>query len=140
MSSREGGYPGPASPQPSEKIKKSPAPRFHAATQARRVELYQGFSSFLEAYRRTAEKLKAGEPAPPFPRGSFPPALPFVSAEADGEDWPKTKIGMLRSLQEGREGGGVGGGGTATLMPGNRCRVSACLDSLGQSQSSSTRA
>ena len=64
-----------------KKIKKSPAPRFHAATKARRRELYEGYAWFVAAFRTAAEKLKAGDPAPPFPRGCFPPALPFVGWE-----------------------------------------------------------
>jgi hypothetical protein len=62
-----------------KKLKKSPAPRFHA-TQDRRRELYEGYAWFVAAFRTAADKLKAGDPGPPFPRGCFPPALPFVSA------------------------------------------------------------
>ena len=39
---------------------------------------YEGFSWFVAAYRTAAEKLQKGDPAPRFPIGSFPPALPFV--------------------------------------------------------------
>ncbi len=63
-----------------KKVKRSPAPRFHAASKDRRRELYEGYAWFVAAFRSAAEKLKAGDPAPPFPRGCFPPALPFVSA------------------------------------------------------------
>ncbi|MFL6202642.1 MAG: hypothetical protein ACJ76J_26015 [Thermoanaerobaculia bacterium] len=34
----------------------------------------------MAALREAAEKLKAGDRAARFPVGSFPPALPFVSA------------------------------------------------------------
>ncbi|HEX6900168.1 MAG TPA: hypothetical protein VF789_10660 [Thermoanaerobaculia bacterium] len=61
-----------------KKMKRSPAPRFHAATKHRRWEMYKAYSLFVAAFRTAAEKLKAGDPAPPFPRGCFPPALPFV--------------------------------------------------------------
>ena len=62
-----------------ERIKKSPAPFVHAATKAMRQLLWEGYALFLAAYRSAAERLKAGDPAPPFPTGCFPPALPFVS-------------------------------------------------------------
>jgi hypothetical protein len=62
-----------------DRIKKSPAPFVHAATKAMRQLLWEGYALFLAAYRSAAERLKAGDPAPPFPAGCFPPALPFVS-------------------------------------------------------------
>ena len=61
------------------RIKKSPAPLVHAATKAMRQLFWEGYALFLAAYRSAAERLKAGDPAPPFPAGCFPPALPFVS-------------------------------------------------------------
>jgi hypothetical protein len=60
------------------KIKKSPAPFVHAATKAMRQFLWEGYALFVAAYRSAAERLKAGDPAPPFPVGCFPPASPFV--------------------------------------------------------------
>jgi hypothetical protein len=63
---------------PPKRIKKSPAPLFHAASQIMRHYLYEGFSWFVAAYRTAAEKLQKGDPDPHFPMGSFPPALPFV--------------------------------------------------------------
>jgi REP element-mobilizing transposase RayT len=62
-----------------KRLKKSPAPLFHAAGKAMRHFLYEGFSWFVAAYRTAAEKLQRGDPDPHFPVGSFPPALPFVS-------------------------------------------------------------
>jgi hypothetical protein len=62
-----------------QKVKKSPAPLFHAATKAMRLFLYGLYAEFVQAYRAAAERLRAGDPAPGFPAGSFPPALPFVS-------------------------------------------------------------
>jgi hypothetical protein len=62
-----------------EKLKKSPAPFVHAATKAMRQLLWEGYALFLAAYRTAAERLKAGDTAPPFPAGCFPAALPFVS-------------------------------------------------------------
>ena len=61
-----------------KKIKKSPAPLFHAASKVMRHYLYEGFAWFVEAYRTAAEKLQRGDPTARFPLGSFPPAMPFV--------------------------------------------------------------
>ncbi|HTG32877.1 MAG TPA: hypothetical protein VLB76_08075 [Thermoanaerobaculia bacterium] len=61
-----------------KRLKKSPAPLFHAASQAMRRYFYESFSWFVAAYRTAAEKLQKGDPDPHFPLGSFPPALPFV--------------------------------------------------------------
>ena len=62
-----------------KKTKKSPAPAFHAASKAIRLELRDAYAWFVAAYRAAAEKLRAGVRDVVFPRGSFPPALPFVS-------------------------------------------------------------
>jgi hypothetical protein len=59
-------------------LKKSPAPRLHAASKAMREIFYEGFAWFVAAYRTAADKLKRGDPNPGFPLGCFPPALPFV--------------------------------------------------------------
>jgi REP element-mobilizing transposase RayT len=60
--------------------KKSPAPSFHAASKAVRQAFWEAYSTFVAAFREAAEKLKAGDRTARFPLGSFPPALPFVSA------------------------------------------------------------
>jgi hypothetical protein len=62
------------------KTKKSPAPRFHAATKAVRDGLREIYGLFLAAFRDAAEQLKAGDRSAKFPLGSFPPGLPFVRA------------------------------------------------------------
>lgn len=62
------------------KTKKSPAPRFHAATKAIRDGLREAYGLFLAAFRDAAELLKAGDRMAKFPMGSFPPGLPFVRA------------------------------------------------------------
>ena len=62
-----------------KRLKKSPAPLFHAASKAMRHYLWEGFAWFVVAYRTAAEKLQRGDPDPRFPMGSFPPAMPFVS-------------------------------------------------------------
>jgi hypothetical protein len=58
--------------------KKSPAPAFHAASQAVRRELRDAYGWFVGAFRQAAEKLRAGDRNAVFPAGSFPPALKFV--------------------------------------------------------------
>jgi REP element-mobilizing transposase RayT len=58
--------------------KKSYAPLVHAASRKVRLALYEGYRSFVAAYREAAEKLRTGDRAAIFPAGSFPPALPFV--------------------------------------------------------------
>jgi hypothetical protein len=63
-----------------KKLKKSPAPFVHAATKAMRRALWEAYATFVAAYRDAAEKLRAGDPDPPFPARCFPPAMPFVGA------------------------------------------------------------
>jgi hypothetical protein len=58
-----------------ERVKKPPAPRVHAFRREVRRRLYEAYSWFLGEYRKAAEKLKAGDPAPHFPRGCFPAGL-----------------------------------------------------------------
>ena len=62
------------------KTKRSPAPLFHAASKAVRLELYAMYGWFVATFREAAEKLRAGDRMARFPAGSFPPALPFVAA------------------------------------------------------------
>ena len=62
------------------RTKKSPAPRFHAATKAAREALRAAYGLFLVAFREAAERLKAGDRSARFPSGCFPPGLPFVRA------------------------------------------------------------
>jgi REP element-mobilizing transposase RayT len=61
-----------------EKLKKSPAPLFHAASKDARQGLRAAYGLFLAAFREAAERLKAGDRLAKFPNGCFPPALPFV--------------------------------------------------------------
>jgi hypothetical protein len=60
--------------------KRSPAPRFHAATKAARDGFWEAYSVFVAAFREAAERLKEGDRLARFPVGSFPPGLPFVSS------------------------------------------------------------
>jgi hypothetical protein len=62
--------------------KKSPAPLFHTFTRRVRRELYEAYHLFLSAFRDAADRLRSGDRTARFPLGSFPPALPFVSALA----------------------------------------------------------
>lgn len=62
------------------RTKKSPAPRFHAASKAARNNLKEAYGLFVAAFRDAAEDLKAGNRQASFPIGSFPPGLPFVRA------------------------------------------------------------
>jgi hypothetical protein len=62
------------------RTKRSPAPRFHAATKGIRDGLREAYGLFLAAFRDAAEQLKAGDRSAKFPLGSFPPGLPFVRA------------------------------------------------------------
>jgi hypothetical protein len=59
-------------------LDRSPAPLFLVASESMRRTLYEAYAWFVAAFRAAAEKLRAGDRAAPFPRGSFPPALPFV--------------------------------------------------------------
>jgi hypothetical protein len=76
--------PGPAAirnQRPHDKpnrIKKSAAPMFHAASKKVRLELYRAYAWFVNVYREASEKLCEGDRAANFPPWSFPPALPFV--------------------------------------------------------------
>jgi hypothetical protein len=58
--------------------KKSPAPRFHAASREARRFLYRLYAEFVAQFREAAERLRAGDRSAPFPPGCFPPALPFI--------------------------------------------------------------
>jgi hypothetical protein len=65
--------------QKPKKTKKSSAPAFHAASKAVRREFRDAYALFVAAYRTAAEKLRAGIRDVLFPRGRFPPPMPFVS-------------------------------------------------------------
>jgi hypothetical protein len=62
------------------KTKRSPAPLVHAASKLIRTEMKIAYRWFARAFREAAEYLKAGNRLARFPRGSFPPGLPFVRA------------------------------------------------------------
>ena len=67
-----------------EEPKRSPAPRFHTASQEAWLEMREALQIFTEAFRVAADLLKAGRASPRFPPGSFPPNLPYVPALVPG--------------------------------------------------------
>ena len=64
--------------------KKSPAPLYHAATRAVRKAFWETYCLFVAAFRDASERLRTGDRMARFPLGSFPPGLPFVTADAVG--------------------------------------------------------
>ena len=62
------------------KTKKSPAPLVHAASMWVRTEMKIAYVWFARAFQEAAEYLRAGDRLARFPRGCFPPGLPFVRA------------------------------------------------------------
>ncbi len=62
--------------------KKSPAPFCHAFSKEARGQLREAYRLFVEAYRQASAQLRAGDRDARFPEGCFPPALPFVSNDA----------------------------------------------------------
>jgi len=67
-----------------EKLKRSPAPRFHATTKEARRALADAYREFMAAFHEAAELLKLADPEPGFPPGSFPPGMPYVPHQAPG--------------------------------------------------------
>ena len=61
-------------------FKRSPAPWFHCASKAVRLELKRAYGTFLAAFRLAAQKLRDGELTAPFPDGCFPPPRPSTLA------------------------------------------------------------
>ena len=64
--------------QTPKRFKRSPAPRFHAASKKALKRLCDAYSLFVTAYREAANALQQRDASSPFPNGCFPPALPFV--------------------------------------------------------------
>jgi hypothetical protein len=61
-------------------LARSPAPLVHAATKAARKLFYEIYAEFVSAFRAAADALRQGRRDVPFPVGSFPPRLPFVTS------------------------------------------------------------
>lgn len=67
------------------RIKRAPAPLAHAISKEHRFRLLGAYRQFIDAYRRAAARLRAGDLAQiAFPPGSFPPALPYRIATPGG--------------------------------------------------------
>ncbi len=62
-----------------KRSKRSPAPWFHCASKAVRLELKAAYGEFLAAYRTAAEALQSGDLTVPFPDGCFPPPRPYIA-------------------------------------------------------------
>ncbi len=67
-----------------EKLQRSPAPRFHAATRQAWRLMRDAYREFAAAFRDAAEVLRLGAAQPRFPAGSFPPGMPYVPHQAPG--------------------------------------------------------
>jgi hypothetical protein len=61
------------------RLKRSPAPLFHASRRRVRRQLYETYATFVAAFRDASAKLRGGDLKAIFPVGSFPPGAPFVS-------------------------------------------------------------
>ena len=61
-----------------EKVKRSPAPAFHAVAREHYRRLLETYRAFLVEYRDSAKKLKEEAIGVVFPAGCFPPRLPYV--------------------------------------------------------------
>ncbi len=60
------------------KLDRSPAPMFHARRKKVRKAMKEAYAWVVAEYRKTAERLRAGDRLVTFPEGTFPPALPCV--------------------------------------------------------------
>ncbi len=74
--------------------KRSPAPAGHAASKAARKQMKEAYRLFVAAYREAAPRLRAGDLTAEFPPGCFPPAGPFVPADAA---LPSSRAGPARA-------------------------------------------
>lgn len=63
-------------------VKRSPAPRIHAASRSVREAFRRAYLDFTVAFRAAAEALRTGDRNAAFPPGSCPPHLPWVPLEA----------------------------------------------------------
>lgn len=67
------------------KSKRSPIPLCHAASRAIRERVKRAYRGFVTAFREASLKVKCGRVSEAiFPRGSFPPSLPFIRS---GEEY-----------------------------------------------------
>jgi hypothetical protein len=61
-----------------EKVKKSPRPLYHAVTALAFKRWREALSEVVKAFREASIRLRGGNRATEFPKGTFPPGLPFV--------------------------------------------------------------
>jgi hypothetical protein len=66
-----------------EEASSSPQPIVLARNPARRKRLLQAVSAVVAAFRDAAERLAEGNRLVCFPRGTFPPGLPYVPTVSD---------------------------------------------------------
>ena len=60
------------------RVRSSPAPLVHAASQEMRQHLVAAYRAFVESFSDARRRLRSSDLELGFPEGSFPPALPFV--------------------------------------------------------------
>ncbi len=60
------------------KLKRSPAPLFHAKRKHVRREMWEAYAWVVAEHREASERLFAGDRNVSFPEGTFPPGLPFI--------------------------------------------------------------
>jgi REP element-mobilizing transposase RayT len=65
----------------------SPAPLFHAVRLEIRRRLREAYAQFVAAFREAAERVKDGVERVLFPKGSFPPAPPFIAIASSTPSW-----------------------------------------------------
>ena len=71
--------PGPVRPaRRPAKVKKSPPPRYHAASAIERERWLKAFAEVVKAYREASIQFREGDLFAEFPDGTFPCSLPFV--------------------------------------------------------------
>lgn len=61
-----------------DKVSYSEAPPIHVRSKEMRKLYFEAHHTFLTAYRKAAESLKAGSENVQFPEGCYPPGLPYV--------------------------------------------------------------
>ena len=67
-----------------KKMKRSPAPAFHARSREHYQKLRERDWAFADEYREAARRLRLGLPGAVFPPGCFPPRLPYVPESRAG--------------------------------------------------------
>jgi putative transposase len=63
-----------------KKLKRSPARKFLTAFRRDFIAMREAYDDFLNRYREASRRLRSGDLTVEFPRGCFPPALPYVRA------------------------------------------------------------